>query len=188
MTVSTPVGLLDAAIVQARPVLAAIGQADLHVPTPCSAWDLRALLNHLAGRAILSEHAARGIAVTEFPEAAGDLLGPDAGASVLGRLADAAAAWREASLEQQCVTPLGPMPAAGLVTFHAQDVFVHAWDIARALGIDATFDSALTQTMLALHHQTISDELRAAFFAPLVPIPEDAPALDRLVGFLGRHP
>jgi uncharacterized protein (TIGR03086 family) len=75
-----------------------------------------------------------------------------------------------------------------LVTFQAQDVFVHSWDIARALGLDAAFDETLTEAMLALHRQTISDELRAAFFAPIVPVPDDAPALDRLVGFLGRKP
>jgi uncharacterized protein (TIGR03086 family) len=188
MTAPAPVDLLDAAIAQARPVIAAVGPADLAAPTPCAEWDLRALLGHLAGRAILSERAAGGIAVTEMPGAAGDLLGSDAAASLPALLDASASAWREAGLDQQCVTPLGPMPAAALVTFQAQDVFVHAWDIARTLGVDAAFDASLTEAMLALHRQTISDELRAAFFAPVVPVPDDAPALDRLVGFLGRRP
>jgi uncharacterized protein (TIGR03086 family) len=188
MTVPAPVDLLDAAIAQARPVIAAVGPADLTAPTPCAEWDLRALLSHLAGRAILSERAAGGIAVTEMPGAAGDLLGSGAAASLPALLDASASAWREAGLGRQCVTPLGPMPAAALVTFQAQDVFVHGWDIARTLGVDTAFDTALTEAMLALHRQTISDELRAAFFAPIVPVPDDAPALDRLVGFLGRKP
>jgi uncharacterized protein (TIGR03086 family) len=188
MTVPAPLDLLDAAIAQVRPVISAVGPADLAAPTPCTAWDLRVLLSHLAGRAVLSERAARGVAVTEFPDAAGDLLGSDAAAGLLGLLDASAAAWRGASLDRECVTPLGPVPAAGLVTFQAQDVFVHGWDIARATGADTTFDPELAEAMLALHHQTITGELRAAFFAPVVPVPAGAPALDRLVGFLGRRP
>jgi uncharacterized protein (TIGR03086 family) len=188
MTAPTPVDLLDHAIAQAVPIIAAVRPADLAAPTPCAEWDLRALLSHLAGRAVLSERAASGVAVTDLPEAAGDLLGSEAAASLPVLLGASASAWREAGLDQQCVTPLGLMPAVALVTFQAQDVFVHSWDIARALGLDAAFDETLTEAMLALHRQTISDELRAAFFAPIVPVPDDAPALDRLVGFLGRKP
>src|SRR5712691_2875711 len=45
--------------------------------------------------------------------AAGDLLGSDAAAGLLALLDASASAWRAASLDRECVTPLGPVPAAG---------------------------------------------------------------------------
>jgi uncharacterized protein (TIGR03086 family) len=184
-----PAELLGGAIASTQAVISAIRSEDLPRPTPCVEWDLRALLNHLAGRAVLSERAARGMAVTEFPDAAGDLLGDDAADQLLRLLDASAVAWRNASsFDRMCVTPLGEVPAVALVTFQAQDVFVHGWDIAKTIGMTPDLDSALVETMFALHQHTITDELRAAFFAPIVPVADDATPLDQLVGFLGRRP
>ena len=70
-----PTDLLTAAIATATSTLARVEPAALGRPTPCSEWTLRDLLQHMAGRAVLSERAARGIAVTTFPETSADLLG-----------------------------------------------------------------------------------------------------------------
>jgi uncharacterized protein (TIGR03086 family) len=185
-----PAELLAAAVTAAAPTLARIGSADLAQPTPCREWTLRDLLQHLAGRAVLSQRAAHGIAVTTFPEAEADLLGDHPGESVTALLAQSVAAWQgaDADLGSPCTTPIGVMPAAGLVTFQAQDVFVHTWDLGQAMSQDPGFDPQLTAAMLALHQQTITDDSRGAFFAPAIPVPDSASDLDKLVAFLGRRP
>lgn len=184
-----PVDLLDGAITQTRTVLAGVTPDELDRPTPCTAWNLRALLNHVAGRAVLSTRAAGGVAVTQFPDAAGDLLGAEPATTVIDLLRVSLEAWHAApSLEVACVTPLGEMPAAALVTFQAQDVFVHGWDIAHATGQRPAFDPPFVEIMLGLHHQTITPDLRAAFFAPAVAVDDNAAPLEQLVAFLGRQP
>jgi uncharacterized protein (TIGR03086 family) len=185
-----PVALLAAAVEAARPTLERVCPDHVAVPTPCSDWTLHALLQHLAGRTILSTRAAQGIAVTAFPESEGDLLGTDPGAVLIVLLEQSVASWRrpEADLAALCTTPLGDIPGFGIVTFHAQDVFVHAWDIGRAIGHVAHFDPELVRTMLAVHQATVTDAVRAAFYGPAIPIAPTAPDLDRLVAFLGRQP
>jgi hypothetical protein len=42
--------------------------------------------------------------------------------------------------------------------------------------------------MLALHEQTITEDFRGTFFAPAIPVANDATDLDKLVAFLGRRP
>lgn len=185
-----PADLLAAAITTAAPALALIGPEDLGRPTPCSEWTLRDLLQHIAGRAVLSECAARGIAVTTFPEAEADLLGDNPAETVAALLTQSAAAWQrtDADLSAPCTTPIGVMPGAGLVMFQAQDVFVHTWDLGKAIGQDPDFGPQLTATMLALHRQTITEDFRGTFFAPAIPVPDSATDLDKLVAFLGRQP
>jgi uncharacterized protein (TIGR03086 family) len=190
MNASSPVGLLAAAITTAAPALALIGPEDLRRPTPCSEWTVSDLLQHIAGRAVLSARAARGVAVTTFPEAVADLLGDDPAGTVADLLTQSAAAWQRtaADLSAPCTTPIGVMPGTALVMFQAQDVFAHTWDLGKAIGQHLDFDPQLTATMLALHRQTITDDFRGAFFAPAIPVPDSATDLDTLVAFLGRQP
>jgi uncharacterized protein (TIGR03086 family) len=189
MTQSSPLDLLAAARDQLQPILAQVAVEDLDKQTPCSEWDLRALLNHMAGRAMLSESAARNETVTAFADASEDHLGSNPAASVQKRVDVSVAAWQVANdLEAIRVTPLGEVPGVGILIFQAQDVFVHGWDVARTLGIDAAFDPVLTEVIIEMHHSTITPEMRSMFFAPEIAVADAAPAIDRLVGFLGRQP
>jgi uncharacterized protein (TIGR03086 family) len=72
--------------------------------------------------------------------------------------------------------------------FYTADVFMHTWDLARATGqqagLDADFATALLEGM-----QPIEELLRSSgqYGAP-VAVAEDAPVVDRLMGFIGRDP
>jgi uncharacterized protein (TIGR03086 family) len=138
---------------------------------------------------MLSESAARNEVVAAFADASEDHLGSNPAASVQKCVDASVAAWEIANdLEAIRVTPIGGVPGVGIIIFQAQDVFVHGWDVARTLGIDATFDPVLTEAMIETHHQTITPEMRSMFFAPEIAVSDDAPAIDRLVAFLGRQP
>lgn len=183
-----PVDLLAGSVEELRPVLAAVQSDHLTLQTPCAEWDLRSLLGHLAGRAELATRAANRIATPEFVDTAP--LGEKAAAELQSVLDSAVAAWRRPDADPSaiCVTPLGELPGMALVTFLAQDAFVHAWDIAKTIGVAFAPDERLTDAMVGMHHQTITDDLRAMFFVPEVPVPATASPLDQLVGFLGRQP
>jgi uncharacterized protein (TIGR03086 family) len=190
MDQSNPVELLSQAVSTARPTLARVADEHLGLQTPCAEWNLRQLLQHIAGRAVLSERAARAVPVNVFPDIEADLLGAHPAAAVTDLLERSVAAWQRPSADPSatCITPLGEMPGFGLLTFQAQDVFVHTWDIATTIGHDPHFDDRLTKAMLELHQATITDDIRQMFFAPAVAVASTAPDLDRLIGFLGRNP
>jgi uncharacterized protein (TIGR03086 family) len=72
--------------------------------------------------------------------------------------------------------------------FYTNDVFMHTWDLARATGQDDTLDPTLAGELLA-GMQPIDAMLReSGQYGPQVPVAEDAPVQDRLMGFIGRDP
>jgi uncharacterized protein (TIGR03086 family) len=85
--------------------------------------------------------------------------------------------------------PFGTFPAefaAGLVT---NDLLTHGWDLAKATDQTVDYDPKLTEACMAFCRQTFANpEIRGNQFAGEVAVPEDAPAIDRLAGYLGRQP
>lgn len=72
--------------------------------------------------------------------------------------------------------------------FYTSDVFMHAWDLARASGqadpLDADESARLLEGMLPI------DEMlrQSGQYGQRVPVPDDASPQDRLVAFIGRNP
>jgi uncharacterized protein (TIGR03086 family) len=173
-------------------VVAGVRPDQYALPTPCTQWDVHALLNHLLGtlslgQALLADAPPEGtIDPGGLPET--DLVGDDPVKTYrLGVEALLRAAGGDA-LARVHQTPLGEMPGAVLGGFTTLDILVHGWDLARATGQDHTLDDELAEVVLGFAHQTLTDEARTPRIGPAVAVPADAPAGDRLVGFLGRRP
>jgi len=65
---------------------------------------------------------------------------------------------------------------------------VHGWDLARATGQPGWIPDDVAGRALAWSREQLTSrpEGPGAPFAAEVPVPPDAPAVDRLAGFLGR--
>ena len=186
---NNPVDLLRGAIHDATPNFAKVTPDHLDLPTPCDGWDLRTLLDHAYSRLDLSARAARNEPTDDFAQVEIDHVGDDP-AGAFGRLAAAAlTAWDATDdLETPRVTPMGPMPPAGILLFGAQDIFVHAWDVATTIGATPELSDEMIEVFTRTHRESIDENMRAMFFADAVAVPDDAPPLDQLVAFLGRRP
>jgi hypothetical protein len=75
------------------------------------------------------------------------------------------------------------------------DLVLHAWDLARAAGLDDTMDPVEVERLWpTIEH--IPDEMRipehfgpgVVVFGPEVPVPATASTQDRLLGKIGRDP
>lgn len=86
-------------------------------------------------------------------------------------------------------TPMGPQPVASLLDqIYTADVFLHSWDLARATGQVPPLDEETCAAMLA-GMTPIEAMLRdSGQYGPAVPVAPDRPAMDRLIGFIGRDP
>ena len=75
-------------------------------------------------------------------------------------------------------------------SFMSPDLLVHTWDIARATGLEQ-YEPMPEEEVERVHGRlgALGDAIRQpGAFGPEVPVPDDAPAQDRLLGFLGRQP
>jgi uncharacterized protein (TIGR03086 family) len=82
-----------------------------------------------------------------------------------------------------------PGEIAGQVAL--DDVVLRAWDLARGTGQPYQQDPATLQAFLAaMTGMYPPDDLDAGtgFFKPPVPVPDDAPLVDRVVAYSGREP
>lgn len=72
--------------------------------------------------------------------------------------------------------------------FYNPDVFLHAWDLAKATGQPIDLGDERCAGMLA-GMEPMDEMLRqSGQYGPKVDVPADAPAQDRLMGFIGRDP
>jgi uncharacterized protein (TIGR03086 family) len=160
--------------------------------TPCSEWDVRALLNHLLGTVTLGEALLAdtppsvNMAPGDLPDA--DLVGADPAAAYRVRVETLLAAAGGDALRRSHRTPLGEMAGAALGGFATLDILVHGWDLAKATSQDATLDASLAEQVLGFAHEAITDSTRAPRIGPEVAVAAGATATDRLVGYLGRQP
>jgi uncharacterized protein (TIGR03086 family) len=173
-------------------IVAAVTADQLGRPTPCTEWDVRALLNHVIGTLALGEallgdtQPENGIRPGGVPDV--DLVGDDPLTPYRIGVERLLAAAGGDALTRMHQTPFGEMPGAVLGGFTTVDIAVHGWDLARATGQEATLDSDLAESLFGFAQQTLSDDQRAPRIGPQVPVAADAPVTDRLVGFFGRRP
>ena len=165
-------------------------------PTPCSDFHVRDLIGHFTmGRFLFAadfvgDTARRDELLGGMPERFGDLLGDDH----LATYRDASAALDAAvdgieDVEATADFFLGQMPISAALETISGDNLVHCWDLARSTGQDFDPPDDLVEATAAFLGVLITDDLRAVgSFGPEVEVPEDASALDRLLGFCGRTP
>jgi uncharacterized protein (TIGR03086 family) len=119
----------------------------------------------------------------------GDQLGADPLHSWVMAAAAAREAWiAPGALKRQVYLSVGLRPAAEYCWEMTQDLTVHAWDLARAIGADDRLDPDLAETVLAYAQQHAKLWQGSGLFDPPVPVPDDADAQTRLVALLGRTP
>ncbi len=187
---------LQRATDQVAAVAAGVSDDQLDDPTPCTDTPVRVMVNHLLGLTVAFRDAAgkiEGPTTSTPPGPVTDLL-PDNWREVLRtQLDEVAQVWRDPQAWEGMTMAGGvrfPAEAAGLVTLN--EVQTHGWDLARATGQSYEVEDDLAEAVLPIVMPTGDEEADAAaregMFAPPVPVPDDAPLFDRVLGFAGRDP
>ena len=188
-------GDLTAAIAVAEAIVAGISADQWDAPTPCTGVDVRALVDHLVAGNL---HFAALVHGTPRPDRDADLLGteppeppePPEPAEVFRSAATAltaaltAALGTPGTLDRMYPLPFGEVPGLGLIEIRLIEHLGHGWDLARATGQPAAFPDDLAERGLAVARRQL--ENRQSAFGAQVEVSADAPAIDRLAGFLGR--
>lgn len=121
---------------------------------------------------------------------AGDLIGDDPKGSLAAITATAIEAVRQLDdLDRTVHCSFGDFPAREylwqIIAYHG----FGAWDIANTLGLDDPLaDEPLAQGMYDLIAPHAEAWRAMGIFPAAVPVPDDAPVRDRLIGLVGRQP
>lgn len=160
--------------------------------TPCSEYDVRALVNHLLfwGPAEAGAGRKESVDLPAAGESGVDLTTGDWRGDLLAVLTDVTSSWAPAGAWEGTTSMGSPhqLPAPVLGDMITGELAVHGWDLAVATGQRL----ALPADTLAHLHDAVSAGAEQAremgLYGPPVPVPADAPALDRVVAMTGRDP
>jgi uncharacterized protein (TIGR03086 family) len=172
-------------------VLAGIEDSQLTSPTPCPDSTVGDLIDHVGTMAAaFAAKADKTQDPTTGPPPSPNAANLEPGwRDRIARDLDAlAVAWRRPEAWVGVTTAGGlelSSEVAGVVAL--DELVVHGWDLAVATGqpYSATAEEIAAATDLVLHFPAPRD---GSLFGPVVPVADDAPALDRLMGLAGRDP
>ena len=159
-----------------------ISSDELPKPTPCSEYDVAQLTDHLLNSITI----LGGAAGAQFPERAAD---DSVERQIIEAARPALDAWHHRGLDGTVTISPNELPAKIAAGILSIEFLVHAWDYAAATGHRIDTADSVTDYVSGLAKKIITPEGRAtAGFADPVDVPDDAPALDRLIAFTGREP
>ncbi|GGV28696.1 TIGR03086 family protein [Streptomyces filipinensis] len=173
-------------------MIAQVGPDQLRLPTPCADWTLHGLLRHQVSENRGFAAAAAGVT--------GDLrawdqgnLGEDPYQAYLDSADAMTRAFTEDVLDRSVqIREFGFFPGRVALGMHVLDCVVHGWDVAQSIGVAYDPDADLVHYSLKVAARiptgAPSDDRPGIPFAPAVEISAGAPALEQLLGLVGRRP
>ena len=181
--------LSDAADAAAR-VVSGVSPEQFGGPTPCTGWDVRALLNHLILWTSYSlEKRARGESVAEEFMSTDFTADPDFAGRYRAQLDRALAAWAGPAVWEGKLDVMGSAtPAADVAAMNLAEMVLHGWDLAVATGQPYTLSDAAARATRAAVEANAELFRQYEGFAPAVPVPADATVLEAALAASGRDP
>lgn len=157
--------------------------------TPCTEWDVRALVNHLVGELMWMPPLLAGQTIADVGDRLdGDLLDPEPLHAWTNAVQDAVAAVEQpGALDRTVHLSYGDTPAAAYVTEVAADLTVHAWDLARGIGASDQLDSGLVHWVYPQAKERLSPGGLPGYFEPAVPVADNVTEQVRLLALYGRR-
>jgi uncharacterized protein (TIGR03086 family) len=180
--------LLSGILAKTGDVIEGVGPDQLDRPTPCPEMDVRGLVDHLVGWIRSFAAAANGRTYEGDPTAVDT---SDPAGDFRASAESLVAGWREHGFDRTVsITGGEGMPAGVVFGITVMEYLTHGWDLAVATGQPVPYTDDEAEEVLRRAHSTLSPEFRGEgkSFGEIVPVPDDAPPIDRLVGFMGRRP
>lgn len=176
-----PASLFERAAADAAAMVGRVDARQRHAATPCTQWDVEALISHMVGG---TGYLLGALGVEAGP------VGTDAVSYERAVSRCVEALRRPGAMDGRCMSPaefewsIGEA-AAGT----AMDQLVHTWDLAVAIGADRKLDAEVVDAVVEMFLPQMPDIGRdAGLVGPEVVVAVDAPAQDRLLGAMGRKP
>ncbi|HXA27506.1 MAG TPA: TIGR03086 family metal-binding protein [Candidatus Angelobacter sp.] len=173
--------------------LHAATDSDWTRPTPCTEWDVRALVLHVVG----GDHMT--VALLDGATSEESMVAAQAAAAAAGELraafdesvaAQRAAFARPGALDGVVHHVVGDVPGRMLLGFRLSDMLIHSWDLARGLGVDEALDPEVVELVWGFSEPLSAGLKRSGRFGEGASgeLGEEASLQDRLLDLHGRRP
>ncbi len=183
------------AVLDSVRVVLLVGADDFERSTPCDGWTLRDLLRHMIvqHRGFAAAASGRITTLDEWlpSSVATDLVLDylDSSAHVIRAFADQSLGSRWLLLPE--ISTSDTVSVKRAMGFHLVDYVVHAWDVAKAIGVHYQPSAAVAEAAWQVASRVPNSPERVepgSSFAPSLDVGSDAPMIDRIVATLGRSP
>jgi uncharacterized protein (TIGR03086 family) len=185
---STLLEQYDTALAEYDARVALIGDDQWSNPTPCTEWDVRALVAHMVDECRWVPYLVGGGTPADAGDRfAGDPLGDDPKGAWQRESAAARTTFAaEGALDHAVTVSSGVISARDYLWQLTVDLAVHAWDLARAIGADEQLNHELVRR---IYHEAEKDaESQAGTgFDPPVHVPAHADLQAQMLGLFGRR-
>jgi uncharacterized protein (TIGR03086 family) len=151
----------------------------LDARTPCDAWDVRTLLNHMLDTQNYFLGSARGEEASPPAPSPPELLGDDPLADFERGRSEMLSTYGAPGVIEKTGPSLG-------IAF--SDQLLHGWDLATATNQDSTMPEGLPEAAFEMIHGRFTDDQRKGVFKPEIVVPVDSSAEDKLLAYTGRKP
>ena len=156
-------------------------------PTPCTEWDVRALVHHLVSEQRWIPPLLDGKTIADVGDSlSGDLLGEDPKRAWRDAAADALSSVDATPMDRTVHLSYGDVPAVHYVNEVATDLLIHGWDLARAIGADEGMDPELVEHVYDGVKDKVAGLKASGLFGPDVTPPPGADVQTQLLAIFGR--
>jgi uncharacterized protein (TIGR03086 family) len=168
----------------------AVTSSDWTNPTPCTDWDVRALVNHVVGELLWAPPLVEGQTIEQVGDRFdGDVLGADPLKTTDGSVTGAHDAFgTSGALERTVHLSFGDFSGDNYCWQLISDLTVHTWDLARGIGGDDTMDLELAEKVHDFLAPLLAQMAGSPYFAAPVKVSDDASAQEVLLAATGRKP
>lgn len=177
------------AALTARAVIDAVDSGDHHLPTPCRGWTVTDLVRHMTAVYHRVAVAPTGVDLAGVPGMSEAAL-TDVLRSIDESLRLAHQNWDDATrLDAIIDAPWGPTPGGVCLAIWASEFYMHAWDLAVAIGMTVDWPEPDVSIAAQMTEAGIPAERGPEMpFDPVVESGDDASSIERLVAWVGRDP
>jgi uncharacterized protein (TIGR03086 family) len=170
------------------PLVRRVERQQWELPTPCEAWTVRDLVNHLVAENRWVPPLLAGLTIDEVGEQLnGDLLGDDPVRAWTAALDNARrAATADGATVRTVHLSFGDVPGEEYLRQVGADHLVHGWDLAVALGADSRLDPELVTAVDAWFADQEAGYRLAGAVGPRLELAAGADAQAKLLARFGR--
>lgn len=173
---------------QAKGCVGVVRQEQLTNATPCSEWDLKALLNHMVNELLWMPPLLDGKTIADVGDTLdGDLLGDDA-VTAFSTAAEAAVnAVTAAGPDATVHLSYGDFPASHYIGDMATDMLIHGWDVGQSVNCSQVFEPTVAQAVYDHLAPSIQGYRDGGFMGAGVEVSADATIQTKLLALAGRN-
>jgi uncharacterized protein (TIGR03086 family) len=183
--------LLSGILEKTADLIAGVTDSDWDKSTPCPDYSVKDLVGHMVGWSASFDAAANGRTPTGDPTS--HETTDKSAAEFRLAVTSIVGGWRDNGMDRE-VSLMGDskMPAQMVFDMTLMEYLTHGWDLATGSGQPVPYREEEAADVLERAKQgpLANDQYRGPdqSFGPIVDVPESAPAIERLAGFMGRRP